>query len=484
MKMLPFTAGFIPGRMLTKDNLYEWSSKTMICIAISTIVLGAWAQRDQIEGVLDRLTALQWGIAYLAVARTLFVINVAALFWRFYLVLFYKPARTCTDSELPTCTVIIPAYNEGRHVADTIDSVAASDYPVDKLQIIAVDDGSADDTWEWIQQAAARYPQLVTPLRLKRNSGKRKALYEGFIRSQADIVVTIDSDSIIEKNTLRNLVSPFITQSNVGAVAGNVRVLNRHQGFIPKMLDVSFAFSFDFIRASQSQVDSVLCTPGALSAYRRDLVMKVLRAWMNQRFLGQKSNIGEDRAMTNLILKQGFAVKFQSNAVVFTQVPVRYKGLCKMFLRWARSNIRETIEMARFVFKPFRTNRLGAQLNFLHSVVNLFGATFMIFGTLGCILWEPQAFLAQILLGAELMAIIPGTFYALKYRSSNALWAFAYSLFWLAGLFWISPYALLTVGNNKWLTRTLPAAGTVAVASASKQPSRTGSIISHDLLPV
>jgi len=188
--------------------------------------------------------------------------------------------------------------------------------------------------------------------------------------------------------------------------------------------------------------------------------------------------------VTNLILKPRFAVKFQSNAVVFPQVPGRYKGLCKMFLRWARSNIRETIEMARFVFKPFRTNRFGAQLNFLHSVVNLFGATFMIFGTLVCILLEPQVFLAQILLGAEVMAVIPGAFYAIKYRSSNALWAFAYSLFWLAGLAWISPYALLTVGNNKWLTRTLPAAGTVAVASASKQPSRTGSIISHDLLPV
>jgi hyaluronan synthase len=483
MKRMPFSDGVIPGRSLTKDNLFDWSSKAMICVVLSTILLGAWAQRDQIEEVLTQLTSLQWGLAYLAVARSLFVVNVAALLWRFFLVLFYRPARACTDSELPTCTVIIPAYNEGCHVAETIDSVAASNYPIEKLQIIAVDDGSADDTWEWIQQAAARHPHLVTPLRLKRNSGKRRALYEGFIRSSADVLVTIDSDSLIEKNTLRNLVSPFITQSNVGAVAGNVRVLNRSQGLIPKMLDVSFAFSFDFIRASQSQVDSVLCTPGALSAYRRDIVMKVLRTWMNQRFFGQKSNIGEDRAMTNLILKEGFAVKFQSNAVVFTQVPVRYKGLCKMFLRWARSNIRETVVMSRFVFTRFRPNRLGAQLNFLHSVVNLFGATVMIFGTLGCILWKPQAFLAQILLGAELMALIPGAFYACKYRSSNALWAFAYSLFWLAGLAWISPYALLTVGNNKWLTRTLPASQTCAAAGANA-PRSSNNLIRPDLLPV
>lgn len=471
------TSRVFPGQFFTRDNLYDMSSKAMIFIALLTTILGVWAQRDQIENVLARLTGLEWGVAYLAVARFLFLINIAALIWRLGLVLFYRPARSCTDEELPTCTVVIPAYNEGRHVAETIDSVAASNYPTDKLQIIAVDDGSADDTWQWIQRAAARHAHLVTPLRLKRNSGKRKALYEGFIRSSADILVTIDSDSLIEKNTLRNLLSPFVTQANVGAVAGNVRVLNRQQGLIPKMLDVSFAFSFDFIRASQSQVDSVLCTPGALSAYRRDAVMKVLRAWMNQRFFGRKSNIGEDRAMTNLILKQGFAVKFQSNAVVFTQVPVRYKGLCKMFLRWARSNIRETVEMARFVFTRFRQNRLGAQLNFLHSTSTLFGATFMVFGTLLCILWEPQVFLAQILFGAELMAAIPGVFYALKYRSSNALWAFAYSLFWLAGLAWISPYALLTVGNNNWLTRSLPAAKQTQLASPVR-PVKNGTLIS------
>jgi len=79
-----------------------------------------------------------------------------------------------------------------------------------------------------------------------------------------------------------------------------------------------------------------------------------------------------------------------------------------MFLRWARSNIRETLVMARFIFTRFRpSRRLGAQINFLLSVINLFGATGMVFGTLACLLWHPQVFLAQILFGAELMATIP-----------------------------------------------------------------------------
>lgn len=443
---------------LLRQNWGDLSIKSLIIIAFAVTALGFWAQNGRIEVMLDRLASFQWGLVYLTTIRTMFFMNLPALLWRFFLVLRYRPAPVCDDASLPTCTVLIPAYNEGRHVADTIDSVATGDYPPSKLQIISVDDGSADDTWHWIQEAAGRHAGRVEPIRLKKNCGKRRALYEGIMRSRADVIVTIDSDSLIEKDTLRKLVSPFVTEPNVGAVAGNVRVSNLAEGIIPKMLEVSFAFSFDFIRASQSAVNMVLCTPGALSAYRRDAVMKVLKSWMHQRFMGQRSNIGEDRAMTNLILKQGLDVRFQSDACVYTQVPVRYKGLCRMLLRWARSNIRETLVMARFIFTRFRERgRLWGRILFLLSVLNLLGATVMLSGTMACLLWEPQVFLAQILFGAEIMAALPGAFYAIKYRSTNAVWAFAYSLFWLTGLAWIGPWALLTPGNNKWLTRTLSA---------------------------
>jgi len=189
---------------LQKENLYDFSSKSLIFIVFSVTILGVWAQGVQIEVVLDRLADFEWGLVYLTTARILFCINMLAFLWRFVLVLRYRPCQACTDEQLPTCTVLIPAYNEGRHVADTIESVAASDYPAEKIEIISIDDGSADDTWQWIQIAAAKFPGRVTPVRLKRNCGKRRALYEGFIRSKADIFVTIDSDSLVEKDTIRN----------------------------------------------------------------------------------------------------------------------------------------------------------------------------------------------------------------------------------------------------------------------------------------
>jgi hyaluronan synthase len=132
-----------------------------------------------------------------------------------------------------------------------------------------------------------------------------------------------------------------MTDERVGAVAGNVRVENSNRGALPMMMDTAFVFSFEFIRAGQSVINTVMCTPGALSAYRGSVLLKVLNEWLGQTFMGRRANIGEDRALTNLILREGYLTRFQKNALVYTEVPMTYRNLYKMLLRWARSNVRE-----------------------------------------------------------------------------------------------------------------------------------------------
>jgi hyaluronan synthase len=193
-----------------------------------------------------------------------FLAYIARLFFR------YKPVSSVTDEELPTCTVIVPAYNEGKLVYSTLKSLVESSYPSEKLELLAIDDGSKDDTWEWMKKAKAELGDRVTIFQQPSNQGKRHALYRGFNLGTGEVFVTVDSDSIVENDTLRNLVSPFVTNKNCGAVAGNVRVLNNQKAIIPRMLNVSFVFSFEFIRSAQSVLGSVLCTPGALAAYRRE----------------------------------------------------------------------------------------------------------------------------------------------------------------------------------------------------------------------
>jgi len=287
--------------------------------------------------------------------------------------------------------------------------------------------------------------------------GKRAALHRGFLQATGDVFVTVDSDSIVEPTTIANLVSPFVTNKNCGAVAGNVRVLNKEKGLIPQMLNVSFAFSFEFIRSAQSVYGSVLCTPGALSAYRKTAVMNCLEDWLNQTFLGNKTNIGEDRAMTNMILKQGNDVVFQKDAKVFTDIPENYRSLKKMFTRWERSNVRENIMMTKFAVSNYKEgNKLAPRFILLNQWMKIIFAYPALILMLLFLVTKPLLFFSVSFLGILLFSTIPALFYYIKYHNlKDALLAYSYGIFYAFSLFWITPYAMATAGNNKWLTRQM-----------------------------
>jgi hyaluronan synthase len=380
----------------------------------------------------------------------------AVLLWRVVLVARYRPTPGVEDKRLPVVTVIVPAYNEGAQVQASLISLMCSDYPRDKLQIIAIDDGSRDDTWTWMQRAAEQLGGHIELLRCRINRGKRHALYEGFLRARGEVIVTVDSDSEVLPNTLRNLVSPLVEDLRVGAVAGNVRVLNHGAGPLAKMLDLAFTHAFEFMRASESEVAAVMCCPGALSAYRRELVDEFREEWIAQTFLGAPAAIGEDRSMTNHVLRRGHHVRFQSNAIVLTEVPTNTPQLVRMFLRWARSNVRESLVMAAFVYRRFRADSpLGARINSTLSIIRMVGAG-LVFVPLTLGLIADPGLLPWLVLAALVSALLPAAVFATTRHPREALWAFPYSLYSLVCLTWIGPWALVTAHRSGWLTRQHP----------------------------
>lgn len=384
------------------------------------------------------------------------LLTIYAFFLGYIIYLFrqYKEISSVADDELPTVTVIVPAYNEGSLVYHTLISLSNSDYPVDKMQIIAIDDGSKDDTWQWMLKAKYELLGRVHIYQQPKNKGKRHALYRGFHLADGEIFVTVDSDSLVEKNTLRNLVSPFVVNKNCGAVAGNVKVLNNRSGMIPRMLNVSFVFSFELIRSAQSVLKTVLCTPGALAAYKKEAVMNILPEWINQTFMGRPSDIGEDRAMTNMILKQGYDVLFQRNAHVLTNTPEEYENLYKMFIRWERSNVRENIMMSKFAFGDFRQgNKTGTRILLLNQWLKVILAYPLMISMLFFVLNYPVVFLLTTLFAIALLSSVQVIFYARKYNLLESFWAYPYSIFYAFSLFWITPYAIATAAKRGWLTR-------------------------------
>ncbi|MFA6815723.1 MAG: glycosyltransferase [Lentisphaeria bacterium] len=392
-------------------------------------------------------------------ATVLILINLVYFLWQIGLYLFYHETPSLPNQRLPECDVIIPVYNESKQITDTIQSILNSNYPTGKLNIIIVDDGSTDDTWHWVQLIQQKNPEIIHAIKLKKNSGKRAALHRGIRSCKNEMIVTIDSDSEIEPHTLRRMVTPLCRDHTIGGVAGNIRVLNIKDGFIPKMLEVNFLFCFEFIRSAQSVLGAVMCSPGALSSYRRSIIDPHLDTWRDEKFFGRPSNIGDDRALTNIILKSGYRVTYQRTATAYTSVPVTYTTLCKMLIRWARSNIRENLSMATFIFKkrdkknPARYAVFGTQINLLVQTI------WMILPLLSVILFTvgfietSGLLLFPTLPPLMIWATFPALLYYLRQKDILSLWSYYYSVFYFFTLFWIAPYSLLSFFSSDWLTR-------------------------------
>ena len=436
------------------DIFFPW----MLVLTLMTTIALTWWQLDAQDIIRVWEFVESWSTEnYLAAGLTLWAFSILA--FRIWFAFRYRSYAPLPDNALPTTTIVIPAYNEGRQVLDTVRSVMASRYPEEKMQVICVDDGSKDDTWLWMQMAQQEFPRRVHLIRQPFNRGKRHALMAGFAKASGKIYVTIDSDSEVLPDTLRHLASPLASDPRVGAVAGNVRVLNLNEGAIPKMLEVSFVSSFDFLRSGQSVYGGVFCTPGALSAYQAEVVKPHLPSWANQTFMGEPAAIGEDRALTNLVLASGFRVVYQREAVVMTKIPINFKGLRKMLLRWARSNVRENLVMLSFILGRFRPADSGSGWIRLFSATQLFRMTM---GEASKFAVAAQLYLAFIptliamAIGCTISAVLPAVVYQWRYGGwFGWRWAIPYAFYWLFCLCWISLWGLVTAPRSGWLTRDL-----------------------------
>lgn len=364
----------------------------------------------------------------------------------------YRPAALVPDEELPVLTVIIPAFNEGPMVERSIRSVSSARYPQDKLEILVVDDGSRDDTYFHMAKLRKERPDVVRLVRFRGNQGKRAALRTGFEAARGEIVVTIDSDSEIDPDTLRAMASSFVRDPKVGAVAGWVRVLNR-DNFLGRMLDVQFTLSFDFLRAAQSTFGAVFVCPGALSAFRKHVILPHLDGWISQKFLGRPVGHGEDQALTNIVLRAGYDTVYQRNAVVWTLVPGRYRQLTRMLTRWDRSYIVEGFSFARFMFGKYREgNRLLPALGFAASTFRLVYFFIGLVAIPAAIMHRPDLVIAGLVAGFGMSAL--ASLYYLRIDSSlRFLWGVVYAGYSFLSLQWILPYAMLTIRDERWGTR-------------------------------
>jgi cellulose synthase/poly-beta-1,6-N-acetylglucosamine synthase-like glycosyltransferase len=257
--------------------------------------------------------------------------------------LFFKLARgarfdeTTADAAEPSVAVVIPLFNEGEGIYRAVVSLLSQDYPADKLSITVVDDCSTDDSFAWAQRAAEADPARVQVLRNPRNLGKRRGISRAVRELDAEIIVSVDSDVIVDRRAVRELTRRF-TRPEIAAVGGRVNVSNPNDSWLTRMQTIKYHFGFTYLKSLERAFRTVLCLSGCLTAYRRDVLLELEPILENRNVLGVPIKYGEDRFLTRQIVKAGYHTVCTMAAECWTVAPSTLSKYFSQQLRWRRSN--------------------------------------------------------------------------------------------------------------------------------------------------
>ena len=252
----------------------------------------------------------------------------------------YKEDIMPDPAVYPSISVLVPAYNEEKVIARTIEGLLESDYL--NKEIIVIDDGSKDKTLE----VANKYKNKVKVLH-KENGGKASAMNYGLAYAKGEIIIIVDADTIIGRQALKQMVKGFGNNKDVAAVAGNVKVRNR-MNWLTWTQALEYVAGIEIIRRAFDYFGSITIVPGALGAFRKS-VLEGVGSY-------HKDTLVEDFDATIKVLKSGFVIQGTTQATAYTEAPQTLHDFYKQRKRWYRGNVQvlsrhfETIVNPRYAF--------------------------------------------------------------------------------------------------------------------------------------
>ncbi|RLG40042.1 MAG: hypothetical protein DRO05_07395 [Thermoproteota archaeon] len=253
----------------------------------------------------------------------------------------------------PSVSIIIPAHNEEKTIEDCILSALEDPYP--NKEIIVVDDGSTDRTYE----IASKYARegKIKLLRRPPSGKKAYAVNYGLMFSKGEVVVVMDADTMIERGSLWELVK-FLQLPNTGGVAGNIKVLNT-ESFWCKLQAYEYMTSMESGRRFYGLVGTVLVIPGAYGVVKREVLTSTGRF--------DADTITEDFDFTLKIHKTRMRVRFSPEAIAWTKAPETIKGWIRQRIRWSRGQLETLMKHRDMILNPF------------FGISGLFGVPSMVF---------------------------------------------------------------------------------------------------------
>ena len=365
---------------------------------------------------------------------------------RFLFASFYRPPRPRGD-DLPPVSLIFPVYNEEFHIERTLVQALEVAYPRDRLQVIAVNDGSRDNTFQTMLRVQQKYPELIL-VNLERSMGKRGALSAGAQLATGEILILSDSDSFLQPDAIRHAVDGF-RDPEVGAVTGHCDVENAWSNLLTKMQAVRYYISFRVMKAAESVFDAVTCLSGPFAAYRREVFFQHADAWLNQTWMGYPATFGDDRSLTNYVLKSGLKVIYDARARCTTIVPEDYRTFLLQQLRWKRSWFRESLRACAFMWRMPPLASVSFYMGFILPIIG----PLVVFRALLYVPLVQHGSPLMYILGILLMSCMMSSVYLFTRRSRLWIYGIPFCFFYMLVLVWQLPWAMMTFAHAKWGTR-------------------------------
>ncbi len=248
-------------------------------------------------------------------------------------------SRSFELSHYPSVTIVVPCWNDGAGLAKTIDSLKQLDYPKDKLKILAVDDGSTDNSWAIMQQYKTKYPDIQ--IHHKENGGKHTALNYGITTCTTDLIGCLDADSEVDKYTLKKLVSRFDNPKTM-AVTPAMKIHNP-KTIVQMIQSAEYIFGI-LVKKVMGILGAIHVTPGPFTIFRRTLFDKI--------GLFRPAHNTEDMEIAFRMHSHHQEIDNVHNAWVYTTGPSTVYKLYRQRVRWTYGFLQNCRDYKHLFFNP------------------------------------------------------------------------------------------------------------------------------------
>lgn len=354
-----------------------------------------------------------------------------------------------TLSRYPLVTLMVPCYNEADNVDETIEALDKQKYP--NFEIIAINDGSRDDTAMKLDLLSRRYRRLRV-IHLATNQGKANALRVGALMSKGEILVGIDGDALLDEHATTWLVRHFLSGPRVGAVTGNPRIRTR-SSLLGKIQVGEFSAIIGLIKRAQRIYGRVFTVSGVVAAFRKSALHEV-DYW-------NASTVTEDIDVSWRLQLNHWDIRYEPNALCWILMPETLRGLFHQRVRWAQGGIEALLNYGESVASWRKRRMWGVCLEYLTSIIWAFSMFFAI------VFWALHYFVAlpDYLVVSSLVpgwhGVVLGTTCLLQFlvsliidgRYEKGLGRYYYWMVWYPLAFWLLSVVTTLVAIPRALQR-------------------------------